>query len=450
MKRVRSLVAGVLALIMFGVGEPAFAQSQPGQWVGDRYLVKVFLGRSYDTQHTFLMDENDGVHLKIPNLKYSADFPIPRDEYATPFSIIWHDGAAYSLASGPGNELDEDGRRMRRHFYAKWEDGEWSLLGEFKTPFEEPIFTAIPCDKNCLIVVSNDRDLTGNVGPDRTPFARFSIAEGTTDMRLDSSIDHGQEALRGRMADPVFFNQVGMSHLIMTDGHATLLNPNTGLYWVFSLEKASLIHAGNIFKKVTPEMIARGGFSMAVLCANPEKAGTLLISAQEEDLLVMEDGNWWDEFNELQRSGRFDGLSDEDLRKIWDRSYQDALDKSPFMAWYRLDPESGKVEKLREPPEGGTWMREDAEGRTLHDWRPMPDGSVKMGWNFFDLSTRLANKAEKTESETDSAAAAHEGELGEATQDGEAVSDGGTNFDGDRDSAENTKNEDKQTEVAEQ
>ena len=443
MKSFRFLFLGALALFVLGVGTLARAQGEPGQWVGDLYSVDVFPGRLINTRHAVLIDENDEIHMTIPNLLYSATFPIPKEEFDSRFSqpIVWRGGAAYALALGHGNDIDEDGRLISRNFFAKWEDGEWSLLGEFITPAAD-LIDAIPCDGGRMIVVSSRNDLTGAAGPDRTPFARFFVVEGTTDMRLDSAIDHGQEELRPYMSDPEVFKTAAWAQIVLTDRHATLINPDTGLYWVFSLEKATLTHSGNIFKKVTPEMIARGGFSMAVLCVNPEKAGTVLISAQEEDFFVREDGNWWKEVNELP--DKMPGLTQEEYRKIWDFRYREALDKSPFMAWYRLDPETGKVEKLKEHPEGGTWIREDAEGRVLRVWRPMPDGSVKMGWKTFDLSTRLANKTEKTENEKGGDAAPPEGDADGGTQEGEAVSSGGD----DVDSAEKTIDKEKQTEVA--
>ena len=446
MKPFRSLFAGALALLLFCAGAPAHAQPRRGQWVGDHYLVEALLGSSADTLHAFLIDENDEVHLKIPNFRYSADFPIPRDEYLGPFSIVWHDGAAYSLACGPGNELGEDGRRMRRHFYAKWEDGAWSLLGEFKVPRDELFLHPIPCDGDRLILVSNYQDLTGNAGPDCTPFAKFSIVEGTTDMRLEAAIDHGQDGLRPYMSDPEIFKLASEFKLVMTENHATLINTDTGLYWVFSLEKATLVHAGNIFKGVTPEMIARGGFCWIVLCANPEKAGTVLISAQEEDFFLGEIGNRWED--EVNKLINMPGLTEEEIYKIWRIRYQEALDKSPFAAWYRLDPESGRVEKLREPPEGGTRLRGERWDYYIDTWRPMPDGSVKMGWRRSVITDKLEKSREKTETENGDDAAPPEGDAGGATQEGGDASGVGTGSGDGSDSAEKTADKEKQTEVA--
>jgi hypothetical protein len=64
---------------------------------------------------------------------------------------------------------------------------------------------------------------------------------------------------------------------------------------------------------------------------------------------------------------------EEYLRQLDDRRRKN-LQNSPFIAWYRLHPENGKVEKLNETPEGGTHLRAEE-----HSWRPMPDGSIKRG-----------------------------------------------------------------------
>jgi len=59
----------------------------------------------------------------------------------------------------------------------------------------------------------------------------------------------------------------------MTDDHAVPVNGSAGLYWVFSLEKASLVKAGGTFRNVTPEMAAKGGSGQAALRVNPERGG---------------------------------------------------------------------------------------------------------------------------------------------------------------------------------
>jgi hypothetical protein len=161
----------------------------------------------------------------------------------------------------------------------------------------------------------------------------------------------------------------------MTDKFATLVSTRTGLYWVFSKEKASLVKGGNIFNKITPEHIASGGFEHAVLCVNPEKDGTVLISAQDEDFLTGT-VDLTKKILELQRAGilKFNSLA---KANEWMAQQHQAEDNnSPFIVWYRIYPETGKVERLSLPPEGGTLHR---EGSKNNIWRPMPDGSVKMG-----------------------------------------------------------------------
>ena len=91
------------------------------------------------------------------------------------------------------------------------------------------------------------------------------------------------------MQDNEVFALAWLSKVVMTPKHATLVNPNTGIFWVFSLEKASLVRAGNVFSKVTPEMVAKGGFPSSILCANPEIDGTVLIAAQDENFFMGQD-----------------------------------------------------------------------------------------------------------------------------------------------------------------
>jgi hypothetical protein len=69
-------------------------------------------------------------------------------------------------------------------------------------------------------------------------------------------------------------------------------------------------------------------------------------------------------------------LSTEDALKIFELRLKELAKLNPFIVWYRIYPENGKVEKLSSAPEGGAYFRNGWENDV---WRPMPDGSVKMG-----------------------------------------------------------------------
>jgi len=341
------------------------------------------------------IDQNDKVHRKIPQLRNSIAFPgSTRWASPPPFRSYWYKESLYALAEGV-DEKNEDGSYFTRWVFARWlkNEEEWQILGDYKTDTKE-LLEAIPCDNDRLIVISLNNDLTGNIGYDRTPFARMSIHPDKKELRLDSSIYHGQDELMGYMSTPDGFGLAWSSNIIVTGDYATLVSRSTGLYWIFSLEKASLVRVGNIFKKMTPAMIANGGFTNAILCVNPEKEGTVLISAQQEDFFIKANDPYKQksEFRE-----KFEVSDDEAMEMFW-HYYWEHLDRSPFVAWYRIYPETGKVEKLREHPEGGTWFRSDIKNDA---WRPLPDGSVKLNWiwNQIELVDGLKQEFEKKERE---------------------------------------------------
>ena len=200
------------------------------------------------------------------------------------------------------------------------------------------------------------------------------------EIRLDSSIYHGMDELQKFMLDSTCFDLAYFSSIVMTDRHATVINFKTGLYWVFSLEKAALAKAGKIFSedKMTLEMIAKGGFANAVLCAFPEKAGTILVSTQMEAAFTTETGDALretDEFAKRQPPGQ--PPTPADLASFARRRYIELAEQNPYIEWHRIYPENGRVEKLSLPPEGAAL---DREGVKNDNWRPLPDGSVRMGW----------------------------------------------------------------------
>lgn len=368
----------ILKVWLLALAMPAFAQNT-GQWADDLYYINVsgynnnVSGMALST--SVFIDENNKIHKKIPALE-SKDFPVTAwFGNVPPFDSYWRNEAAYLLGEGV-SEKNEDGSYFTRWVFAKWtEDEGWHFQGDYKTDTNE-MLEAIPCDNDRFIVISCAKDLTGdNRWQTRTPFARMSLHPDKKELRLDTPIDHGQDELRKYMSNPDFFKLAWLSQPCLTRDHATLINCNTGLYWIFSLEKASLTKAGNIFKSATPEWIAKGGFTSSVLCARPEKAETILIAAQEEDYLIKANDPWK---QALEFREKFNATNEEQM-EMFKHYYQEYVNRSPFIAWYRVYPETGKVEKLKEHPEGGTWYR--VELNDGHDaFRPMPDGSVKMNW----------------------------------------------------------------------
>jgi len=381
MRFCRSVFSFALMAWQLALCAPAFAQVDPGQWVGDLYMVMV-APEDHLRSAVFVGDDDD-VSKVVPNVREVTDFPeICQACGSNPWWSRWHGGALHALADGPP-EKDADGAEFRRHAFVRWqEDGGWSLLGTLSAGRKEQL-EAVPCDGNRYIVVSDKTDFIDNRRPDRSPFCRMSVGEDGGGLRLDASIDHGQDDLRKYMSSPDCFSLAIDSDVIMTEGRATLVNRKTGLYWVFSTETARLVKAGSIFKNVTPEMIVRGGFYGAVLCANPEKSGTVLVSAQDEDLFTVEKEDAWKEMHERWEQVPFEqkvagGNENDWINEIFERRLEEIKARSPLIVWYRIYPESGRVERLATPPEGGAAFR---EGEDNEWWRPMSDGSVKMGWN---------------------------------------------------------------------
>jgi len=419
-RRLTALIAS--AFLLLAGGSLGFAQDNlaPGQWIGDSLLLQMrLLGTAF-----FIIDEHNAVKTEIPLVSSLTDFELPQQLRRTQSHFAyWCDDALYSLVYG-ADEKNNDGTPFKRFSAVKWQDDEWSYVGSYKCYVPMALLFLIPCDNNRFIAVSTV-DLENNAGADRTPFARMVLNPETKDIRLLASIDHGQDELRRYIASaPSFssreefqknvlakgqdaidkyrsamasFNLAWDSQVIMTDGYATLLNFNTGLYWVFSLEHARLVKAGNIFRKATPEWVAKGGFTNAVLGAHPEKDGTVLISAlQEETLMKAVDPR--EEIIKVQRQNNIGSrdatMTLKDHAEALFRGIKQSAEDNWMIVWYRLYPENGKVEKVVAPPLGSAF---DREGGRNDRWRPMPDGSVKMGAIHLTGTEKKTKKDETTE-----------------------------------------------------
>jgi hypothetical protein len=364
-----------LRLCLLTLGSLLAVGAEPGQWVGDLFMVNVKFGR--DHAKWVFLDEHNNFRRVIPNLEDTDGFPgICRTCGDVSMWSSWHGDALYTLADGE-RTVEEGGRASRNHVFAKWQEGGWTFIGNHGGP-DGNLPRIVPCDGGRFIVISSRTDIFDDKRADRSPFCRMSVQDGRDELRIDASIDHGQDALRGRMSDPGCFGLAWHSQVVMTEGRATVLNDETGLYWVFSTETARLVKAGGIFRNVAPEMIAKGGFERAVLCAHPEKAGTVLVSAQDEGPLLAEKEDATKEYHDLWYSYPDDARPADEINALYYRRLEEVMARSPLIVWYRIHPENGRVERLPAPPDGGASFR---EGWTNEFWRPMPDGSVRMDWN---------------------------------------------------------------------
>jgi len=393
----RLMLARLLSFFLFFSGLSILAQHRPGQWVGDLYLVSKF-SRSSDGGRLdwALIGEDDKIRKMIPSLAKSTDPGLPSRRFRIDsLEACWLNDALYSYADGADIKNADGGFPITPYTFAKWQDGKWHYLGHHKVSALERLIRAIPCDNDKFIVITAGADRRQNPR-ERTPFTRLSLPKSlpqsppqdktdevsdkaeeaffsrSSELRLESSIDHGMEELRPYMGRTDIFELAWFSNIIMTDRHATLINYNTGLYWVFSLEKASLVKADNIFKGVTTEMILKGGFPFAVLRANPEKDGTILVAAQEELLFTKETSNPKKDVEEFKK--QYPHATKEDLEAMLDRFELEWMQRNPIITWYRIYPENGRVEVLKVPPLGGDLLRDVFSV----SFRPYADGSVKM------------------------------------------------------------------------
>ncbi|MDR2696881.1 MAG: hypothetical protein LBB40_00215 [Holophagales bacterium] len=370
----------IVALLL--AWSPLFSQRNPGQWVNDYFMVDT---DEFVPSKLFL-DKNDKLQKSITSVSKATDFPLGRRYVSLALWSFWRNDALYTSAVGPTEK--ESG--IRHITLAKYTNNAWEHIGTLNVK-AGTVVMAIPCDNDRFIAIydSDGSDLTGNEGTDRSPFARLSIRPGSKELRIDAAL---HDASIKSMNDPEWFGLPFNSKIAITDKYAVAVNSQTGLYWIFSLEKASLTRSGRIFKKVTDEMISKGGFPKAILCVHPEKDGNILISAQDEAAFITETADPIKEINEILQTNPT--LSPQDALMIIRKRTEELADKNWYMNWYRIYPENGKIEKLGLPPLGGTVHR---EGLKNDAWRPMPDGSVKMGRTLNKQEPELSTTAEKNE-----------------------------------------------------
>jgi hypothetical protein len=404
------------AFLCLSAASPLAAQTlPPGQWVGDYYYVEATEGSGKDKKFVrYFVDEDNYVVTPVHFEGFSFDHPIFP---GTRLKDRWwfNDGyrdALYVLTKGKRQE-DKDGFKYVEYNYLKWQEGEWQLLGAYRDSakildpdeyWDDSDLTFFPCDNDKLIVLSWYKDMVDDKRPDRSPFAKMSVKTrgDKKELVVEGSIPFGIDALQKHLSrgqpHRELFSQPSNGFKIVAGKHAVLIHPLTGLFWCFSLEKATLVKAGSIFKGIdveeTLKVIDKPSFAMAVLCANPEKEGTVLVAALEEAALRGGLASLADVDSEDFKYETNPNLTEEQREKINKEREKRFIEQqkkiakaSPYIAWYRIHPENGRVEKLGVPPLGGAYERAGffsklwlgMEFWRADEWRPLPDGSVRMG-----------------------------------------------------------------------
>jgi hypothetical protein len=384
----------IVAALLLTFGAFAHAQATPGQWVGDLYFVWTESGSGKDLKyHKFFIDEKNNV----------AD---PKNYGGEMFSFWLDDGYENTLyTTTTGLKKIEEGLLREAFYYLKWQDDKWDILGEYLSPetFADredygkkgggglSYSRAFPCENNRLIVVTWHKDLVNNNRParDRSPFAVMKVNPDKKELQVERSIDFGIDELKEHLSEARVFSNPANAEYIVAGKYGIIINRVSGLFWCFNLEKASLVKAGSVFKNIEPKeilsAIRKGGFTMAVFCCNPEKDGTVLISAMEEAALKNGAGDKWDDLQETMNKNS--ELTEKEREKLFLEQQKKIDQGSRYVVWYRLYPENGRVEKLDVPPMGASVVKAGFFSKLMkmtnfwraNEWRPMPDGSVKMG-----------------------------------------------------------------------
>jgi len=384
----------IVAALLLASGTLALAQDSPGQWVGDKYFVSVQSGSGKDaTRLKYFIDEKNNV----------ADLK----NYGGQMFSFWlddgYENALYSTTTGL-RKTKED-LLCEAFYYLKWQDDKWDIIGEYYSP---EIFAdredygkkgggglafsrAFPCENNRLIVVTWSKDMVDNNRPirDRSPFAVMKLNPDKKVLQVERSIDYGIDDLKEHLSEAKVFSNPANAEYMVAGKYGVIINRVSGLFWCFNLEKASLVKAGSVFKNIEPKeilsAIRKGGFTMAVFCCNPEKEGTVLISAMEEAALKNGAGDKWDDLRETMDKNS--DLTEKEREKLFLEQQKKIDQYSRWVVWYRLHPENGRIEKLDVPPIGASVAKAGFFSKLMNlknfwrvnEWRPMPDGSVKMG-----------------------------------------------------------------------
>ncbi len=325
---------------------------RPGQWVPDGFFISSFL-----PSQGGVLDPQNHTLLRLPDPKQAQGF------HGFAEAPFWFDGAYYFLSVARSQDPERRTLTLRRLRGAAWE-----VDGSMEVPKSLGTTEIFPCSNGRYLAIARE-DLRKDVSPsERVPF--FLLRKNDRDeFVVSSSIHPGFDFMA---KSPALLELASNSDKAIAGSHAVLIHRETGLYWVFDLDRGRLRHHGRLYDKITDRVIEGGRTFEAVLAFHPLKDGDVLIQARDEDAILNPDIK--NPLAEANRVGARPG-SDPDLVKNlakWGR--QDMDNAHPFYRWFRLDPATGSLKRLVALPQGAVEVKDPTKPAV---WRPLPDGSVK-------------------------------------------------------------------------
>lgn len=342
-------------LILIAFGGCLFAQD-PGQWVA-----KGFLFPTGDPLHPTgtILDGKNRILEQLPSLKAQANAGLALP--ARPFHAL---GAFHQGLLSRGKET---GRVVSRLY--RLERDQWQLEAELDYPKDRGLLRLLPCGENRYLGIST-RDLREPLpSSGGSPFSLLHRNADNT-LQVGSVIDPKCSEL-AKGGSP--YGRAGLGKLVFTDHHATLMDLDSGLYWIFRLDKAQLAHHGRLYAKVSDQLLKADQVRKTILGIHPTPDGDLLIMARLEEVVV---AGTPDPMKQAQTYLAQPGADPDHGFRLASEGQRQLVDRNPLVKWFRLDPETGALKVLPLPPPGGSEVLEAEQG---YAWRPLPDGTLKMG-----------------------------------------------------------------------
>lgn len=360
----------LLPLILAALALPLTAQQwigrrECGQWVEGRMI-----GFEFATKTTLLLDDRDETVGRIP--PPAAPTRVPAKDIQTQIAqVSERGGTSYRQACfiqdawhSLGIEASSDRDENTLTFWRKDPEG-WKLLGTQVRPFRHGIPQILPYGRGRYLFVGKTPLPQGAYGP-WSPFQVFRV-DGEGRFQFEEALPHQIEGIKEEdLADEMFFAR----HAFTQDHLVLLLRP--GFLYTFDLKKGKpglfrhLYGNGKAwtYPKETP-FLALG------LDLLPCPDGTVCVSGRSRDAAKAWSG-------EAQVEQPLLGVQEADRDRLLDEAMNLALKRDPYLLWWELDAEQGRLRSLDTPPPGG---KEKAASlpELLKPSRVLSDGHIRVG-----------------------------------------------------------------------
>lgn len=297
-----------------------------------------------------VLGENDKIVRKIP--------APPRNDAPYPGDLYFLDGRFFCTR---GKNVQIESGRIRIDEILEFVDERWVQLAHYRHSHGLVRFLPI---RNDLYIGATIHPHAIEVNGKSYPFGLFKT-NAKSQLELTSVYDLGLEKPFFNAKNEISYPSMSMSvmtHQSALTGDQLVIASDYGHFWVFDLNKGTMVRSEKLFSSVTDKMLEKNALFPALLGFQPTRDGAILIASRCEDAVLYALNTHESPVGKtITQFKEWIGLTN---------SF------NPTIRWSEFEPQTGKFRDVANPIGVPTQMK-STKGAFDFNWRFKTDGNLK-------------------------------------------------------------------------